>query len=80
MLCFVSAPVVSAPFSSSIMLFLGVIIIPIIILKIATTFPGTLHKKFPLGKKGDCVVIAHRGSRQEGSSDCPLTIDRLPPE
>ena len=69
-----------APFSGSSMLFLGVIIIPIIILKIATTFPGTLHKKFPLDRKGDCVVIAHRGSRQEGSLDIQVIIDRLPPE
>lgn len=72
MLCVVSAPVVSAPFSSSIMLFLGVIIFPIIVLKIATTFPGTMHKKFPLGRKGDCIVIAHRGSREEGSLDYHL--------
>jgi hypothetical protein len=54
--------------NTSLMLIVGAVLIPLLVLKIIADFPGLLHKKFQLGKKGDCGVIAHRGSRQEGES------------
>ena len=52
--------------NTSLMQIVGVLLIPFLVIKIISVFPRVLHKKSQLGKKGDCGVIAHRGSRQEG--------------
>lgn len=54
--------------NTSLMLIVGAVLIPLLVLKVISDFPGFFHKKYQLGKKGDCGVIAHRGSRQEGES------------
>lgn len=54
--------------NTSLMLIVGSVLIPLLILKLIADYPGFVHKKSQLGKKGDCGVIAHRGSRQEGES------------
>lgn len=66
---------------SSIMLVVAAILIPLIVLKIISTFPNILHKKNPLGRKGICRVIAHRGSRDEGELeyDAPTKAKQFQP-
>ena len=55
-----------AAYLDTFAIMLVAILVPLVFLKIISNCPELLHKKIDLGKKGQCSVIAHRGSREEG--------------
>jgi glycerophosphoryl diester phosphodiesterase len=52
--------------TNSSMLLWGFALVPFVAWRVISLFPNLLHKRFKLGMKGQCRVIAHRGSREEG--------------
>jgi glycerophosphoryl diester phosphodiesterase len=48
------------------MLLWGFALVPFVAWRVISLFPDLLHKRSKLGMKGQCRVIAHRGSREEG--------------
>lgn len=66
MLSSISDAISVAAYLDTFAIMLVAILVPLVFLKIISNCPELLHKKTDLGKKGQCSVIAHRGSREEG--------------
>ena len=57
-----------AAYLDSFAVMLVAVLVPLVFLRVISNCPEILHKRYALGKKGNCSVIAHRGSREEGEA------------